>query len=1114
MSNPSAPTTQMFSVDVNGETVAETWNQAVPMPAHLAERVDTLSKRHHSTSPTEMENKMQQAAQNYKENLENTRSKAHMATAKGAKAKERRAEFGENMALMGNAMGNKDQSIKLPKSLAKRVDRLAPAKTSKDSLMSKQAKAGANRKAALEKTQAKASASTAKVAAAKARKEASAREAQGATGQFFEVDAGVDDNSTNGGWGAKVPLPAHLSERVREVSKQFEYDVSEREARTATNHQMQLDAKAAKAKLASERVEAAKQRRFLAKGDENHFTITADKETDDLNSAFGFAGKPPLPAHLQKRLSSLQGKFHSASPNTRQERAAEHRVKFNADIAAKGRQSTLKNEASARRRALATGDANTHFTVSEATFAASEEAVLENNNGWGVQQSQKLPGRLQNRLAKMNFGPKEDMETRQARAAMKRTEFLASIAAKASMETDRVEKANAQKKLMEGDANTFTVSFGDAEKEVVDAKQGWSAKPSLPKALQDRYASLRKTSTTTLSDIATKQDRANANRLAFQSDIVAKASVESEKMANAASRRAVAKGDPNTLYSISASEEADASGQAGWGAAKSMPSHLRERLDTLQEQFKKKPQSVRQEEAATRRAEFLRDVASRASAETDKMHNALNRKQLEAGDANTFTVSLSDTAAGDAKDSTGWRQRNRLPARLQERLKELGETFQMQPYQARAKRAEVSRTKFLTSIADKASAETDKIAAAESRRMLATGDATHFTVAATEDEDAVVQQQGWGYKPPMPTRLQQRLSALNSKTSKNKETLEARQASAEIRRQAFTARVVAKAAVATEKSASAKSRKAIVQGSAMFFSAEVGTGGEEKEEKNNTEGWGVPTSLPARLEARYKSLNAKHHGCDPMAKQRAADARRAKHLKAIQFKAHESVDRMLACQSRKSLAEGNEACFRVEFEEESKGTTTSKQGWGPGSPALPKRLARRAAEMIKLSPTKNPFEAMNKATENRDEYLATLVAKAKQTSMKMEAARMRKLRSEMEAGIILINTKDQRKLSPVKLPTRLSERVEALTARFGYDGAEREVRVAENRQRRLMEIRNKAAASSERNAAAKQRRMLLARQQQLERIQNPGAATTSVGLDDMEDEDGACSKTRKSCTIC
>ena len=216
MSNPSAPTTQMFSVDVNGETVAETWNKAVPMPAHLAERVDTLSKRHHSTSPTDMENKMEKAQQNYKENLKNTRSKAHIATAKGVKAKERRAEFGENMSMMGNAMGNKDESTKLPKSLASRVESLAPAPTTKDSLMSKQDKAAANRKAANEKKQLKASAASTKIAAAKARKEAEFREAQSATGKFFEVDAGIETNTSNGGWGAKVPLPTHLSERVKE----------------------------------------------------------------------------------------------------------------------------------------------------------------------------------------------------------------------------------------------------------------------------------------------------------------------------------------------------------------------------------------------------------------------------------------------------------------------------------------------------------------------------------------------------------------------------------------------------------------------------------------------------------------------------------------------------------------------------------------------------------------------------------------------------------------------------------------------------------------------------------------------------------------------------------
>ena len=66
---------------------------------------------------------------------------------------------------------------------------------------------------------------------------------------------------------------------------------------------------------------------------------------------------------------------------------------------------------------------------------------------------------------------------------------------------------------------------------------------------------------------------------------------------------------------------------------------------------------------------------------------------------------------------------------------------------------------------------------------------------------------------------------------------------------------------------------------------------------------------------------------------------------------------------------------------------------------------------------------MNKATEKRDEYLSTLIAKAHQTSVKMEAARKRKLKNEMDAGIILLNVGQQRKMSPVKLPARLSERV-------------------------------------------------------------------------------------------
>merc|ERR1712028_190794 len=131
------------------------------------------------------------------------------------------------------------------------------------------------------------------------------------------------------------------------------------------------------------------------------------------------------------------------------------------------------------------------------------------------------------------------------------------------------------------------------------------------------------------------------------------------------------------------------------------------------------------------------------------------------------------------------------------------------------------------------------------------------------------------------------------------------------------------------------------------------------------------------------------------------------------------------------------------------------------------------------------------------------VAKAHQTSLKMEAARARKLRNELDSGIILINTKNQRKLSPVKLPTRLSERVE------------------ENKQRRLNEIRLKAS-NAIRHEQAKERRQVMKRRSQIERMSNPLEATraaTNVGqermVNDMDDmEEGACSKTRKSCTIC
>ena len=400
--NPSAPSTQMFSVNIDGETVNDEWNKAVPIPAALAKRNAALETRHHSTSPTEMENKMTKAQNNYKENLENTRSKAAKETTKVHAAQERRAEFGENMSMMGNAMGNNDTTTKLPKVLSERLATLAPSsKTTTASLVTKQQKAAANRKAANEAKQAKANKSSARIAAAKDRKHAQVR--ADAPAGIFQVDASEGNNAASGGWNENIKLPARLAKRVEEVNAHFDYDVMKRYANTEAKYISKQDAIVAKAKIASERVEAAKVRRALRKGDDFHFTVTSTEES--MDKAQGWAPKPQMPARLQARLDTLKGKFTSASPNTRQERAAIKRATFHKSIAAKGRAETEKCEAATRTRALASGSA-THFTVSEAKFAGDVDETMANKHGWGTQQTSKLPSRLQERLASMNFGPK------------------------------------------------------------------------------------------------------------------------------------------------------------------------------------------------------------------------------------------------------------------------------------------------------------------------------------------------------------------------------------------------------------------------------------------------------------------------------------------------------------------------------------------------------------------------------------------------------------------------------------------------------------------------------------------------------------------------------------
>lgn len=292
----------------------------------------------------------------------------------------------------------------------------------------------------------------------------------------------------------------------------------------------------------------------------------------------------------------------------------------------------------------------------------------------------------------------------------------------------------------------------------------------------------------------------------------------------------------------------------------------------------------------------------------------------------------------------------------------------------------------------------------------------------------------------------------------------------------------------------AQSRKNVVLGSDNVFTVEAG------EDIEKSSGWGVPVKLPAHLAARVEGLRERFsNGKSLEQKQKLAAANRMAFHAAIVGKAREmSADRVVAANSRKQLMMGNEDCFRVEFAKpekagDSDGAMEKKSGWGqPASPNMPKHLAKRAAHYLKSSPTKKDIaDKFKRSDANRAKFNDSIRAKASKTIAKMQAARARKLLNEMDAGIVLLNTAQQRQLSPVKLPKRLSERVEKLAVQFGYDGAEREKRVEENRLRRINEIRAKAAAASARVAAAKDRRAIIKRNKELERMNSAHPSDSS-----------------------
>lgn len=414
--------TTFFAVNPSGETVADSWEDANvngAMPERLATRVDSLQKRFGEDAEA-LAAKEQRAAANYKENMENVRRTAAKTNEKAELAAARRDAFGENLQMMGNVMGNKDQPVKLPSALRARLALAPRSNTTAASLDSKQAKAERNRKALLSQRANKAALAQKKVAEARERKEQAQREAVAAAseGRIFEVDVGGADEAVGeqrrGGWGVKTTLPPRLQQRLKKVQAKFDYDVMARYNRNANNHSAKIEAIRAKAAIASERVRAAAQRRALSKGDDNHFTVTL--EEDATASAQGWAAKPSMPKHLQNRIETLNARFSDGSTmQDKQARAAANRAAFNNSKKAKAREFGAEDVEKAKaRRALAAGDAN-HFTVTQASFNPSgmTEGNMNSAQGWGRQQGSRLPAALVDRLNEINQSKtkKPDMET-------------------------------------------------------------------------------------------------------------------------------------------------------------------------------------------------------------------------------------------------------------------------------------------------------------------------------------------------------------------------------------------------------------------------------------------------------------------------------------------------------------------------------------------------------------------------------------------------------------------------------------------------------------------------------------------------------------------------------
>lgn len=1062
-----------FAVDLEGRTLGD-WDAAnvAAVPSNLRERFAAIQQKY-ADGRMSPEERIAAADAARKENLENIRSNARASgTEKLNAARERRVKQMQalvqsnrtNNQILGDV--NISPAKKVPAKIKKKLSTSPTSKPLSISVIeSKLERAERNRGKALSAKQAAARKSSSRVNEVKQRKMDMSKTDTFPSGcfemQFNKTDSGEDASKING-WQSRVVLPPHLSSRLTTLLSRFSYDAEERVRQADANRAAFNAAKVAKARNFNARSEKAAARRKLVQGNKDFFTVTVDNE-DAVAAASGWGSQEafPLPARLQERLKETASKF-SVDVSARSAAADEKRAEYIRQIKSKAAEANDKIAEAQSRRMLSVGD-DMHYTVS----VDEDRGMVQQSKGWGKHAKAFLPSSLLGKLSQAKPASLASLKSKISQADARREAFYAAKASKASISRDKAAAAASRRAISSGNDNFFTVSVED---DSVASVHGWGKQTGsiLTKKLKQRDAELKGKFS---YDAASRFHGAQVRHAIAVNDTASKAARFNEHARDVSTRAMLQKGNKNTFQVTfnNESEFSDAPEAAsGWGQQikPRLPKSLEARLQKLKAEHQRAPLAERQAAAEIQRTNFRESIRNKAAKFNDLAATVGKRGALQKGDGNTFMVSFDKEENSTAAQAQGWgsQQPVALPPHLMQRAEQLSNAFARHTsLEERQANANKKRQEFLSSIADKAIADVERVSKVRARKGIAAGNDNIFTIGLENESDNVSSSNGWGAqgRSKLPARLMKRLETLQGKFAYDPVE---RQNRAEFNRASFVADVAAKARETSLKVTMAAQARKLAQGNDNFFTVDA-TGDSPKD----TQGWGnqVSPKLPKKLARRYEDLKGKFSYNAQERFERATEKREA-FVAARAASAANHGMQVAEVQARKALSVGNENIVTFTFDKE--GHSSTQQGWGQQvSPVeLPARLTNRLGKLQKkFSKSKNFEERQAQADANREKFHRAVAMKATESSDKAFAARSRKA---LEAGsdfVFTVTSGDDKadsapgwgtQTAGPMLTKRLAERAATLTEKFSSkDSYEvRQARAKRNRSQETNKVRSRA----------------------------------------------------------